>query len=147
MKAVFDTSTLVAAILTGHPSYGACLPYLQQAQSGQIEGFIAAHTLAELYAVLTRMPQANISPSLAQQLIADNLQALETVPLVVDDYGAAIDLMVANNLPGGGIYDALIAQIAARMKAEILLTLNPRHFIRLGEFIAAKVQVPVIKGN
>ncbi len=142
MKAIFDTSILVAAILTGHPCYGVCLPYLQQAQSGQIHGIVAAHTLAELYAVLTRIPKANISPSLAQQLMADNLQALETVPLVADDYRAAIDLMVANNLAGGGIYDALIAQIAFRIKAEILLTLNPKHFTRLGETIAAKVQVP-----
>ncbi|PSR15100.1 hypothetical protein C8255_23380 [filamentous cyanobacterium CCP3] len=87
------------------------------------------------------------STSLAQHLIADNLQTLEIVPLVADDYRAAINLMVANNLPGGGIYDALIAQIAFRTKAEKLFTLNPKHFTRLDESMAVKVQVPTIEGS
>ncbi len=139
MKALFDTSVLVAAILTGHPAYRACLPYLKQAQSGQITGMVATHTLAEVYAVLTRIPQARISPSLAQTLIADNLQAFQKVPLAEADYQAAISLMVANNLPGGGIYDALIAQVATKTQADALLTLNPDHFTRLGADIANKV--------
>lgn len=139
MKAVFDTSVLVAAMLTGHPAYAACLPYLKQAQVGQITGIIATHTLAELYAVLTRIPQARISPKLAQNLITDNLQAFQKVPLTKADYQAAIDLMVANQLPGGGIYDALIAQVATTTQADVLLTLNPRHFSRLGPNIAEKV--------
>jgi predicted nucleic acid-binding protein len=108
-----------------------------------MSGLVAAHTLAELYAVLTRIPQARITPSLAQQLIADNLKAFEIISLTAEDYQAAIDLMVANNLPGGGIYDALIAQVAEKTKADTLLTLNPKHFTRLGESIAAKVQVPL----
>lgn len=142
MKAVFDTSVLVAAMLTGHPAYAACLPYLKQAQAGQITGIIATHTLAELYAVLPRIPQARISPKLAQTLITDNLQAFQKVLLTEADYQAAIDLMVINKLPGGGIYDALIAQVAQKTTADTLLTLNPKHFERLSKEMAYKVQVP-----
>jgi predicted nucleic acid-binding protein len=50
--------------------------------------------------------------------------------------------MAALNLPGGSIFDALIAQAALKANVDILLTLNPNHFTRLGEAIANLVQVP-----
>jgi predicted nucleic acid-binding protein len=46
------------------------------------------------------------------------------------------------NLVGGAIYDALIAQAALKAKAERLLTLNPSHFLRLGQDVEAVVLVP-----
>ena len=46
------------------------------------------------------------------------------------------------NLPGGGIFDALIAQAALKAKVDVLMTLNPSHFTRLGNAIADIVQVP-----
>lgn len=60
----------------------------------------------------------------------------------MDDYPAVIAQMVTLKLPGGGIYDALIAQAAVRGNAEVLLTLNAKHFTRLGDAIASLVQVP-----
>jgi predicted nucleic acid-binding protein len=112
MKCLFDTSVLVAAILTGHAHHTACLPTLQQAQARQIDGLATTHTLAELYSVLTRIPQTQISPALAQELIRDNLKTFELIPLSTEDYTAAISLMVQHQLPGGGIFDALMAQAA-----------------------------------
>ncbi len=50
--------------------------------------------------------------------------------------------MVQHQLPGGGIFDALIAQAAIKAQSNALLTLNPKHFTRLGEAVAQKVQVP-----
>lgn len=142
MKHLFDTSVLVAAILTGHNSHLACLPQLQKAQAKDIDRLISTHTLAELYSVLTRIPQTKITPSLAQDLIRDNLQTFEFIPLTAADYTAAIDLMVQHQIPGGGIFDALIAQAAIKAQADVILTLNPKHFIRLGTVIAEKVQQP-----
>lgn len=46
-------------------------------------------------------------------------------------------------IKGGGIYDALIAQAALQAKADVLLTANAKHFVRLGERIANLVQVPI----
>lgn len=57
----------------------------------------------------------------------------------VNEYLAAIAQMVALNLPGGGIFDALIAQAALKVDVDILLTLNPNHFTCA---IAIRVQVP-----
>ena len=100
MKYLFDTSVLVAAILTRHNSYQTCLPLLQKAQTRQLDGLISTHTLAELYSVPTRISQTKIIPILAQQLIHDNLQTFEFIPLAAEDYTAAIDLMVQNQIPG-----------------------------------------------
>ncbi|WP_230968244.1 hypothetical protein [Nostoc sp. WHI] len=50
--------------------------------------------------------------------------------------------MAALNFPGGGIFDALIAQAALKAEVAVLLTLNPNHFNRLGNAIVDLVQVP-----
>ncbi len=142
MKVLFDTSVLVAAFLTGHHQHSNCLPYLKQVQLGHLRGYIATHTLAELYSVLTRIPKTSISPALAQQLITDNLQHFNSVPLTSADYDAAINRMVQLQIPGGGIFDALIAQAAITINADRLFTLNPKHFVRLGDPIGPKVEVP-----
>ena len=118
-------------------------PWLQQAQTEQIQGLIATHTLAELYSVLTRLPvRPRISPELAQRLITENLERFEVIPLTTEDYQMVLAQMVSLNLTGGGIYDALIAQAAVKAEANTLLTLNPNHFTRLGEDMARLVQVP-----
>jgi predicted nucleic acid-binding protein len=51
--------------------------------------------------------------------------------------------MVSLNLPGAGIYDALIAQAAIKAEVDVLLTLNPNDFRRLGEDVAQLVRLPV----
>ncbi|BBD60110.1 PilT protein domain protein [Nostoc sp. HK-01] len=143
MKVLFDTSALVPAIIVNHPQHLVCFTKIQSAKSGQIQGFISTHSLAETYSVITRLPvQPRISPQQAQSIVVDILQYLEGVPLVVDDYQAAIAQMATLNLPGGAIFDALIAQAALKAQVDILLTLNPNHFTRLGNAIAHIVQVP-----
>jgi predicted nucleic acid-binding protein len=64
------------------------------------------------------------------------------IPLAAEDYQQAIARMVGLNLPGGGIFDALIAFAALKAEVDILLTLNPNHFTRLGQDVAQRVQVP-----
>jgi predicted nucleic acid-binding protein len=143
VKVLFDTSVLVPAIVTRHDQHEICWRWLEDARSNQFQGVVSTHTLAELYSVLTRLPyRPVISPAIAQRQIRENLQGFEKVALEVNDYDAAIDRMVALNLPGGGIFDALIAQAAVKASVDVLLTLNPKHFVRLGEEISSIVQVP-----
>jgi predicted nucleic acid-binding protein len=143
MKVLFDTSVLVAAFEVSHPRHDVCLPWLQRAQEKKINGYVSTHTLAELYSVLTRLPvKPPISPALAQRLLDENLYAFVAIPLAADDYQQAIARMVKLNLPGGGIFDALIAQAALKAEVDLLLTLNPNHFTRLGQDLAQRVQVP-----
>ncbi len=143
MKVLFDTSVLVPAIVTSHPQHTVCWQWLEDARSGQLQGVVSTHTLAELYSVLTRLPyRPVIRPAIAQRHIRENLQDFEKVGLAPIDYDAAIDRMTALDLPGGGIFDALIAQAALKVEVDVLLTLNPKHFLRLGEAIATIVRVP-----
>jgi len=143
MKVLFDTSVLVATFEVSHPRHGICLPWLQQVQENEIDGYLSTHTFAELYSVLTRLPvRPPILPAIAQRLIDENLNLFVAIPLSADDYKQAIACMVRLNLPGGGIFDALIAQAALKAEVDILLTLNPSHFTRLGQDVAERVQVP-----
>ncbi|WP_233787976.1 type II toxin-antitoxin system VapC family toxin [Dulcicalothrix desertica] len=140
---MFDSSVIVAALVVSHQSHSACVQRLNQALQQNIQGVISTHSLAEIYSVMTRLPiQPKISPQLAQKQLTANLKNFEFVPLLVEDYQAAIAQMVSLNIPGGGIFDALIAQAALKANVDQLLTLNPKHFTRLNETIANLVQVP-----
>ena len=57
MKVMFDTSVLVAGMVEPHPMHERALPWLKRARSRDLEFFVAGHTLAELYAVLTTLPE------------------------------------------------------------------------------------------
>lgn len=143
IKVLFDTSVLIASILVNHEQHSACIPWLTRVKRGEIQGFIGTHTLAELYAILSAFPaKPRLSPQLVQQLIKENLDAFEIISLTIDDYQAVIDLMVTLNLSGGAIYDALIAQASLKAEVDHLLTLNLKHFVRLGERIEQISIVP-----
>ena len=139
----FDTSVLVAAMIASHPAHGPGATWLLRARAGKFEGGVSTHTLAELYSVLTRYPvRPRISPELAQRLIQRNLEGLQKVALSTEDYWQVLDCVSERKLSGGVIYDALIARAALVFKAEKLLTLNPKDFIRLGPPVAEIVVVP-----
>lgn len=56
MKVFCDTNVLVAAFLHGHPHHQSARPVVERVKAGQDQGFVATHSLAEIYAVLTRLP-------------------------------------------------------------------------------------------
>lgn len=144
MNVLFDTSVLVAALIADHPKHSESLPWLLRVKAETIQGFISTHTLAELYAVLTRLPLSQtIAPEIALRLIAENLDKLQKVVLTAEDYQTTLARLVKLNIIGGSIYDGLIAQAALKVKVDILLTLNPKHFNRLGDDVAKLVQVPM----
>ena len=137
---LFDTSSLVAAFLEDHPLHIAALQWFQTTLNDELKGYVSTHTLAELYAVLTRMPrQPQLSPFEVERLMR-NLTGFEKVALSHSDYAKVISRLVKLNLTGGAIYDALIAQAALVAEVEALLTANPKDFLRLGEDVAAIVQ-------
>lgn len=139
----FDTSVLVAAMVEAHPAHGPAWAWLDRALRGEVEGGVATHTLAELFAVLTRLPVVpRIAPREALRLVEVNLEGFFIVALETQDYLRALNRLAALGLSGGAVYDALIAEAALKAGVERLLTLNRRHFVRLGEEIRAIVEVP-----
>ena len=99
--------------------------------------------LAELYAILTGVPHKPvIRPDEARASTDYVREHFTIIALGESDYGEAIDRMVSLNLPGGGSYDALHAHAALKAEADILLTLNDKHFTRLGDDVANLVPKP-----
>jgi predicted nucleic acid-binding protein len=133
MKVLFDTSVLVAAVIEDHPEHKRCLPWLQRAHAGSLEFLVGAHSLAELYAVLSTYPaRPRLSPELAARLVRENVTArARAVALAGSDYEAVVREMADLSLAGGVVYDALIARAARKAGADRLLALNPGDFQRV----------------
>lgn len=87
VRVLFDTSIIIAALVVSHEQHTACVRWLNQAKTEQIQGIISTHSFAETYSVITRLPvRPRINPELAQRQLSLNLQSFEAVPLVVEDY-------------------------------------------------------------
>jgi predicted nucleic acid-binding protein len=133
MRVLFDTSVLVAAMLQAHPQHALAFPWLDRGRRGALTFLVAAHSLAEVYAVLSSYPtRPRLGPSLAARLVRENIRAsARVITLSARDYGAVIQQTADAGLSGGVVYDALLARAAQKAKAERLLTLNPRDFLRV----------------
>lgn len=132
MKVLLDTSVLVAALVQSHPRHALALPWLGRVKAGELELVIAAHTLAELHAILTTLPvRPMISPETAGRLRDENLgEGTEVVALDADHYREVVRRMSDRGLAGGVVYDAVIARAAEVAGVERLVTLNEADFRR-----------------
>ncbi len=144
MKILFDTSALVAGMVEPHPMHKRALPWLKRAWAGELFFFVATHTLAELYAVLTSLPVSpRISPGVARRLVHENVATrAKVVTLSAADYGAVIRRMADLELSGGVTYDALVARAAQKARVDRLLTLNPNDFRRVWPEGASVISAP-----
>lgn len=130
MKACFDTSTLVAALLQQHPHHALAFPRLQAVHEGRIQGHLTTHGLAELFATLTALPlKPRLLPADVRTIIEKSvLNHFTLIPLGSREYQDAMHLTVTRNLASGAIYDALHLAGARSAGCESLYTLNLRHF-------------------
>lgn len=144
MKVLFDTNTLVAALVETHPHHQRALPWLINTKQKNITGLMGSHSLAEIYSTLTKLPiHPKISPSLAEKLIiADITPNFQTVVLDQNDYLMVLHILATNNIEGGATYDALIAHAAYKAQADKLLTFNVKHFKRVYPAIAHIIEEP-----
>ena len=88
MRILFDTSALIAALVEIHPSHALVYPSLSRILQRQDTGLISAHSLAELYAKLTRIPFAGgtLSAGEVQQIVDKNIRnVFEVISLSADD--------------------------------------------------------------
>ena len=138
MKIFLDTSVLIASVLEKHPSHTPAFAVLERVQNGRDEGFVSAHSLAEMYSVLTKLPVPfRHSPEQALLSIEENvLQHFKISTLTGNDYIALIREAALAGIQGGAIYDAVLLKSAGKMEPDRIYTLNLRHF----EAIAKKEQ-------
>jgi predicted nucleic acid-binding protein len=144
MKVLCDTSVLVAAMVEEHPAHPRALPWLSKARNNEVELTVGAHALAELYAVLTRLPlRPRISPAVARRLIRENVEAYASViALTAEEYRQVLDDMAGLGLSGGVIYDGVAAAAARKALVDRLLTLNESDFRRVWPTAGNRIAVP-----
>ena len=94
---------------------------------------MSAHSIAEVYAALTRLPvQPRIQPAEAQRIVVENiLPHFNIVTLTQEDYEAVLKDMGIRGIPGAKIYDALLLRCASKCGAERIYTFNLRDFTQL----------------
>jgi predicted nucleic acid-binding protein len=133
MKTLFDTSIIVAGIVEAHPKHSRAFILVRQAKDREFELVVAAHTIAESYAVLSSLPiKPKISPLAARKLLRDNIEpGAELVALTPAEYLETVSGLSEAGLAGGIVYDALIARAAQKAGIERLVTLNPEDFVRI----------------
>ena len=141
MKAFFDTSVLVATFYGDHEHHQASIDrFLSFRRS---EAGCAAHSLAEVYSSLTRMPgKLRVTGDQAMLFLATIRDRLTLVALDAEEYFKAIEEASTLGVAGGAIYDALLGRCAVKARAQTIYTWNVKHFQRLGPSVVSRLKTP-----
>lgn len=144
MKVFCDTSVLVASALHTHPKHREGRSALDRIRAGEDAGFASAHTLAETFAVLSRMPtKPKLDPeSVLDILETDFIPHLSFIGLPATDYPPAIRELAGRGLGGGRIYDLLHLRVAARLAPDRIYTFNETEWKTLAPELAPLICAP-----
>ncbi len=142
MRAFLDTSVLLAAFYGDHPHHHPSIELL--ACYGRNDACCAAHSLAEVYAVLTGMPGARrVSGDEALLYLGSIRENLMLVTLNEQEYFQSLENSAKVRIAGGTIYDSLLGHCALKVKAKTLYTWNTQDYLRLPAEIASLVRTPI----
>lgn len=147
MKIFCDTNVLVAASIASHQHHHEAQNVIRGVMSNTDTGFIAAHSLAETFSVLTRLPLSKrLSPQAAARFLRENLIGDFTiVSLTADEYVSQISAWERGNVSGGKIYDALQLACAAKVDPDRIYTFNVGHFKSLASAdMQGKIEAPAL---
>ncbi len=144
MKCFVDTSVLVASLVREHGHHARAMPVIRRIVGGQDQGIVAAHSLAEVYAVLTTLPVSpRIGPDTAEKLMRDNvLASFEVVALTAREYAQFVTSLADRMVVGGSVYDALILAAALKSAADRVYTFNVTDFVRLAPELRDRIVAP-----
>jgi predicted nucleic acid-binding protein len=143
MNVLFDTSVLVSALLKSHMHHVAAARWLVAAKSSAVDMFVSAHTLAELYSVLTRMP-GKLSAQTAWRLIETGVIKYAAIrTLTGPRYARLVKRLAYSNIVGGLVFDAVIAEVARFARVDAIVTLNVSHFRHLASGTGIDVISPL----
>jgi predicted nucleic acid-binding protein len=121
---------MVAAVCGWHVRHAVAAAEIERRLDRGERMAIAAHAIAETYAVLTRLPPPHrLAPADAWTLVRTNF--VDNAALVTLDgpaHVAVIEKLAKEGIGGGRTYDGLIGACAAASHARTLLTFNGRHF-------------------
>lgn len=144
MRVFFDTSVLVAAMIEGHPKHETAFHWLSRAHRGVLEMVVTTHSLAELYAILTRLPiRPRLASSMVRRILRDNIEAkAQVLAISAEQFVTVLDELAERDLTGGSIYDALAVSVVKKEGINMLLTLHRPDFLRLWPEGETKIREP-----
>ena len=142
MKPLLDTSVLLAGRVGTHPKHASASPWLKKVRRREVQGVIAAHSIAEAFAVLSSLPVSpRITPSTAWTLLERSVLArCQAVSLSASNIQQVVRKISRQGLAGGIVYDALIAEAASKAHAECIVTLKPADSQRVAD--ATEIREP-----
>ena len=141
MKGFFDTSVLVPVFYGDHVHHKASLDLFLGFD--KTTGCCAAHSLAEVYSTLTRMPgKHRISGEQAMLFVGSIRERLSIIALSSDEYADALQASSNLGIVGGGIYDAMLAHCAIKARAETIYSWNGRHYALCGAEVTRRLSTP-----
>jgi predicted nucleic acid-binding protein len=141
MKIFLDTSVLIAASDAEDPRHEESAALLAAATRQTTA--CGAHTLAEVYAVLSRLPGGRKQrPEMARLLVEQMVARMTVVPLTAEEYAVTIRWAAESSLAGGIVFDALLLACARKVRAERIYTWNVRHFRMVAPDLAERIVTP-----
>jgi predicted nucleic acid-binding protein len=126
---VLDTSCIVPIVCGWHEQHAVTVRAVEAYLADGFALALAAHSLVEAYAVLTRLPAPHrVASAAAFDLLERNFgEAAETFGLTARETWTLLGRAHAAGVAGGRTYDALIAASARKAASPLLLTWNLRH--------------------
>ena len=128
---LLDTSCLVAAVCEWHRHHEATRKEIDRRTAAGETPTLAAHSLAEAYSVLTRLPEPHrLRPDDALAVLEANWGQSRLVALTPPDYRSTLRRCRDAGIGGGAVYDALIASCARKGRVTTLVTWDVGAFER-----------------
>lgn len=141
MKAFLDTSVLVPVFYGDHQHHEASLEVFLAFEKHRV--CCGVHSLAEVYASLTRMPgKHRISGEQAMLFLGNICERLTVIALDGEEYFNTIERYAGFGVMGGAIYDALLVGCALKAKVQTIYTWNLKHYEQFGPEVRKRLRTP-----
>ena len=119
MKVMFDTNVIIDVYQNRPPFVTTSAKVLKLAESRKLTGMVTASTITDVYYILGRYIKDQAQLKALVQKFLSTVKLLDVL---------ATDVNEAFNLPMDDYEDALFAQCAIRVKADYIITRNPKDF-------------------
>ena len=119
MKVIFDTNVIIDVYQNRTPYVAASAKVLKLAESHKFSGMVTANVITDVYYILGRHIKDRAQLRMLVQKFLSTVKLLDVL---------AADVTEAFNLPMSDFEDALLAQVAKRVKADYIITRNLKDF-------------------
>lgn len=139
MKALLDSSVLVAALAPDEIKHVNCLALLLQG-----DNCIYAHALLETFSTLTGGKlEIRVTPNLAARMLSETiLPRVSVIELSTREIVAALGLAQTRGVRGGCVYDYMHLLDAKKGNVSVIYTLNMGDFQHLRRGDDPEVRLP-----